>query len=281
MAGYNHSEGMSNNAVRAYNQGMFTLSKLTKSMLDDAGLGNITVAFAKWLAAEKIWEPTEYHHTGGTWYNKSDFYDLSELEELIITDFEHIEPKTNLAELQARYTNSKAKSIDKDGVRVEGEFTEWGGSRSHPQVIGHTQFTGTLRGKYIHLDKGGKKLAEGNHIKWRKIEMLTSSDNIEINATGATPLTCIKSEVSEHHDYWEEELWVTTTGQYFLKHINGINEDNIKILTKDQIIEWTINRKNELGDKATITLKFVTNARWEQNSSTKKPARKPELDFGM
>ncbi len=168
MAGYNYAEGMSNNAVRAYDVGMFTLSKLTKSMLVDAGLGGITVAFARWLAAEKIWEPAEWHHTGGSWYNKSDFYDLDMLKELIDEDFEWVRPTTNLADLRARFAARGTAPTD-DGVRVEGEFPEWGGTRKSPRVVGHTKFTGTLRGQWIHLDRGGKKRADGNHIQWTRI----------------------------------------------------------------------------------------------------------------
>jgi hypothetical protein len=153
MTGYNYYQGMSNNALDAYENGKKPLSKITAQDLKWAGWKG-TKAEAIHLAKSGFWDTSEWHHSGGTWYNRVDFYDPAELVE-----------KWEEASADSRSV-ALAQDEDADEKRVAGEYTLWSGSRKHPTVVGHESFTGTLRGDWIHLDGGGKKKASGNHIKW-------------------------------------------------------------------------------------------------------------------
>ncbi len=161
MAGYNHFAGMSNNAVAAYDAGLKPLSKITKADLVEVGL-HIPLAFARWLAKQGEWRPDEWHHSGGTWYNRVDFYDPAELARDIEGGF------LDLDALRKQYeSDKKKKKKDDDGVRVEGTYTVWGGTRRRPRKVG---FTGVKLGNWIYLDGGGKKKADGNHIQWKELK---------------------------------------------------------------------------------------------------------------
>ena len=162
MAGYDHAAGMSNNAVAAYAGGRTTLSNLTLDDLRQAGL-DIPLTFARWLAREGHWSPCEWHHTGGTWYNRSDFYDPDDLAELIN------EGELDLAALRQEYADSHAQSDNAQGVRVRGEYAVWGGPRKRPRLERWESFTGVLRGSFIYIDGGGKKKAGGNWMRYEVI----------------------------------------------------------------------------------------------------------------
>ncbi len=158
MAGYDHASGMSFNALAAYGAGKKPISRITRADLDHHDI-EIPVAFARWLAKEGHWTPAEWHHSGGTSYNKVDFYDPAELAEQIReSDF-------NIAALQTAWRSSKTPPNIKT-ARVAGSYVRFGGSRSTPRYRGRVHFTGTLVGKWIHMDDGTRKLAAGNHIKW-------------------------------------------------------------------------------------------------------------------
>ena len=154
MTGYNYAAGMSNAALDAYENGNKPLSKITALDLKLAGWHG-TKAEARRLAKSGFWHPSEWHHSGGTWYNRVDFYDPADL----VKTWEKAGPDSR----------SIALAQDEPGEekRVTGEYTIWGGSRKHPTIVGYEPFTGTLRGNWIHLDVGGKKKANGNHIKWK------------------------------------------------------------------------------------------------------------------
>ena len=77
MAGYNYYEGMSNNALDAYEDGKKPLSRITALDLKLAGWQG-TKADAMRLAKSKFWKPCEWHHSGGTWYNEVYFYAMVE-----------------------------------------------------------------------------------------------------------------------------------------------------------------------------------------------------------
>ena len=156
MAGYaNYS--MSNNAVAAYAVGCKPLSKIKAADLDGC---LHSLAFAKWLAKENHWQPSEWHHTSKE-YNQTDFYDPADLLEWW-NDLTADEQRGLLDEHAATRTNTP------DGeTRVAGTYIEWHGTRRNPKAV-ERKFTGVLRGNWIHLDDGGKKKADGNHITWRK-----------------------------------------------------------------------------------------------------------------
>lgn len=167
MAGYNGCS-MSNNAVAAYEEGKKPLSKIKASDLKEAGW-QYSLAFAKWLAKReglcgyysRIWEPSEWHHSSKM-YNKVKFYSAEDLVDAW-SELGDAAREALIAEFEIRQSPKQAKE-----VRVKGTYIEWTGSRRHPKA-NEVEFTGTISGNWIFLDNGGKKKADGNHIKWEKI----------------------------------------------------------------------------------------------------------------
>lgn len=155
MTGYDYSAGMSNRAVDAYRTGKAPLSQITLPDLRAAGWTG-TKKLAIHLAKTGVWRRDEWHHSGGTWYNRVDFYCPSTLVEL-----------WNSASDAERETWAAPKTERPVEVkRVRGHYAIFGGSRRRPQFLGNQEFTGTLSGNWILLDDGGKKKANGNHITW-------------------------------------------------------------------------------------------------------------------
>jgi hypothetical protein len=165
MAGYDYAAGMSNSAVDAYVAGRKPLSRLTLTDLRVAGWKE-TKKLAIALADSGLWRSAEWHHSGGSFYNEIDFFDPDDL-----VDFWESCDDRRKSELQDTARNGAAGSKWEvcSGVRVKGSFTVWGGSRRSPRRIGTEAFEGVLRGKWIHLDAGGKKKADGNHISFSEI----------------------------------------------------------------------------------------------------------------
>ena len=158
--GYDHDAGMSVNALRAYDDGRKPLSKITADDLKFAGWTE-TKKLAIALAKDGFWRTSEWHHSGGTWYNKVDFYDPAELVQAWeAADDTKREKLRNLVKVQ---------KSDDDAVRVKGSFPVWGGSRRRPRIVDYRSFEGTKRGNWIFLDTGGKKKANGNHITFYEI----------------------------------------------------------------------------------------------------------------
>jgi len=155
--GYDHNAGMSVNALRAYDDGRKPLSKITTDDLKFAGWTE-TKKLAVALAKDGFWRASEWHHSGGSWFNKVDFYDPAEL----VQAWEAID-ETKREKLQ-NPVKTKKNDDDDDAVRVKGSFPIWGGSRRRPRIIDYQEFLGTKRGNWIFLDAGGKKKANGNHI---------------------------------------------------------------------------------------------------------------------
>ena len=156
MSGYDYAAGMSNNAVDAYISGLKPLSRITSNDLRIAGWQG-TKKLAQSLAQSGVWQPAEWHHAS-SFYNEVNFYDPSALVEI----WAEMSPEQR-DEAEAR---AKPKAEEK-GRRVHGSFTVWGGTRRRPRNLGEQHFEGTLVGDWIQLDKGGKKKASGNHIRWR------------------------------------------------------------------------------------------------------------------
>ena len=157
MAGYSYEHGMSNGALDAYENGNKPLSKITAQDLKWAGWKG-TKSDAVRLAKSGFWQPCEWHHSGGTWYNRVDFYDPVDL----VDAWENADNAECLNALKKEEAAPEEK-------RVRGEYTIWGGTRRRPRVVGYEAFTGTLKKNWIHLDGGGKKKAGGNHIEWEVI----------------------------------------------------------------------------------------------------------------
>ena len=159
MAGYNYTEGMSNNALDAYHEGKKPLSKITIKDLKEAGWKG-TKKQALELAKNGHWKAAEWHHSGGTWYNQVSFYDPQDLQ-TIDSSISVDEPVNE----KIWYPKISRWLEDKD-YNVKGSFPIFGGSRSRPKYLGEEEFQGILKGNWIFLDDGGKKKADGNNIKW-------------------------------------------------------------------------------------------------------------------
>lgn len=159
MTGYNYALGMSNRAVQAYENGKMPLSKVTKTALIRNGIRqNITVGFAKWLLTTYI-KRCEYHHTGGTWYNTTDFYCLDSL-----ADFIKSTNANDLAEMERAFKKSKQTTQTEQEQKAIATYHVWGGSRKHPKIIDTITQEGVIRGNWIHFKNGTKKNINGNHI---------------------------------------------------------------------------------------------------------------------
>lgn len=157
MTGYSHTDGMSNRAVDAYSRGVKPLSKITARDLRDAGWTE-TLKLARFLAKWGFWARSEWHHSGGTWYNEIDFYDPEAL----------VAAWNDLTEDEREAWRNRKMDAQSEGARVEGTYAIFAGTRSRTRYAGEQPFTGTLVGNWIHLDEGGKKRANGNHIKYTK-----------------------------------------------------------------------------------------------------------------
>tara|TARA_B100000886_G_scaffold331998_1_gene284196 strand:+ start:95 stop:595 length:501 start_codon:yes stop_codon:yes gene_type:complete len=154
--GYLSDYSMSVNAAWAYEDGEKPLSKITLADLRAAGWGE-TRKLAMEYAAAGIWTPSSWHHCS-KFYNKTDFYDPRELVDLL-TD-----PAWEVDEIEKRLKLHRQKSEPTE-QKVRGrytEFTKWG-RRWHVEEF---DFTGVKRGKWIYLEKGGKKKANGKNIHW-------------------------------------------------------------------------------------------------------------------
>jgi len=157
MAGYD-GYSMSSNARDAYADGKLPLSKFKAADLKAAGWTD-TLAFARWLARKKHWRPSEWHHTSKE-FNATDFYDVADLIAWWI-DLDAAEQDA----LRQEFRTPDAAPEE----RVTGTYIEWTGTRRHPKPITH-EFAGTLRGDWIYVDGGPRKLASGRHIEYRRAE---------------------------------------------------------------------------------------------------------------
>lgn len=103
MAGYS-GYSKSINALEAEDDGLFPASICAKK------LGVSTAAI------KEILRPSEWHHTSG-WFNKTDYYDISDLSE------------EKLAALKAYKADNSVYEYQADV-----EWIEWSGSRRHPKA---------------------------------------------------------------------------------------------------------------------------------------------------
>lgn len=157
MAGYD-GFSMSNNARAAYDSGKRPLSQIKAGDLATAGWHS-TLTFAKWLARNGKWQPSEWHHTSKK-FNTTDFYDPAELVEWW--------SELTAAEQEGLMQQFRKPAPQQESThRVAGTYIEWSGSRRHPKPI-KREFTGTLCGDWIQIDGGGRKKATGNHITFKR-----------------------------------------------------------------------------------------------------------------
>ena len=166
---------MSVNAVEAYDEGRFPISRLRRQQLDDAGIPkSIPVGFARYLADTGHWKPCEFHHTGGTWFNKTDFYSTDGLADTL----DQLRDDGKLEELLTKYRaanrSKRGTAPNTEGTRVCGRYAYFTGSRRNRRRRAHwVEFTGTLRDGWVHLDTGGRKSAGS---RWIEITELSGDD---------------------------------------------------------------------------------------------------------
>ena len=171
MAGYNYRQGMSNNAVSAYDEGKTALSNVTRDLLDEHDIA-IPVWFAKTLLQTEI-GACEWHHCGGKgFYNEVDFYDIEELKFFLSTASE-----AHLAELKAQWQPKGQRNTahHESEEAVYGYWEEWGGSRNYKRVVGRVAFVGTVRADWIRLPDGKRKKASGRGLRYAPVHAI--SDN--------------------------------------------------------------------------------------------------------
>jgi len=160
--GYDYERGMSNRALEAYREGRQPLSRWTAGELRESGWKH-TLKLARHLAKAGVWHSWEWHHSGGTYFNRVYFYDAAQL----------LESWGALSEDERRrhMAECAAPKIE-DEESVEGSLalfeTRWRGGRPYSVQVGRQEFTGIKRGKWIFLDgSNAKKRASGKHISWR------------------------------------------------------------------------------------------------------------------
>ncbi len=142
MSGYCEDFSMSRRAKKAYSSGLFPLSRLEKSDLDEIEFP-YTLEFAKFLAKKDYWRASEWHHTS-KFFNETNFYSVSDLEDLINSEPEKIK---NL------YIDFKEKLLTDEMQLVRGRYPIWGGSIRKPKLLGYRHFEGILLGNWITIQK--------------------------------------------------------------------------------------------------------------------------------
>ena len=159
--GYDWDYGMSNNAVWAYEDGRRPLSRFTAQNLKNAGWKE-TKRLALALATSGFWSTTEWHHTGGDYFNKVAFYDPAALVDrwAALTDDERQEK---------REQNKPAPKTPVEEIQVKGSYAVWYKSRGRRRISHRETFQGVKRGDWIHISTGGKKNAYGRNIRWEPV----------------------------------------------------------------------------------------------------------------
>lgn len=153
MAGY-YGFSMSNNAVDAYESGERPWSKWTKGAIleevddliangveiavDRKSLGKVPVLRLKQLLLVR----SSWHHTS-SWFNATDFYEVSDARLESLTDADLIAPEPE-------------KKEEPKPERWVCEVLEWTGSRKHPKATA-VEVEGEIRGNWLYLDNGTKK----------------------------------------------------------------------------------------------------------------------------
>jgi len=157
MAGYNYSKGMSNNAANAYNNDIVPKSSITRKLLDKYGI-KLSVKVVKELISNNLIQPSEWHHSGGTWYNEVDFYSLENITNRI----------DELKEDGYDFTKT-SQTLNSEECYVKGSYSVFNRSRRRTVYVGEEDFVGIKKGNWIFF-KNTKKKASGNHINYEIIK---------------------------------------------------------------------------------------------------------------
>ena len=149
MAGYSWGNGMSNNAVLAYEFGMMPLSKWTKQKIiarvsecmDDEDI-HVSLEALKKKKKKELLElliPYEWHHTSSH-FNKTYFCDID-------IDL--------LKNLNSDASNLICAEVETKSIPVPVVVTvaNWGGSKRHPTRLKDTKHCGIKFKKYVYTRK--------------------------------------------------------------------------------------------------------------------------------
>ena len=163
---------MSNNAVRAYEEGLLPLSKITVYSLKKAGI-NLKLKEFKILANKEVIKTREWHHTSSQ-YNKTHFWDLEETQERYFFD----DADTDKMRKRAQ---SLLEEADKDNDKiVSGEFVQHQRISMKYSKSAVFKFKGVIKGNWIELiecervsgshglNLPKKKKLDGNGVKLNK-----------------------------------------------------------------------------------------------------------------
>ena len=168
MSGYDHFQGMSNNALLAYEEGRKPISRVTTVDLKNHRI-DISLNFAKYLADQNIWKTEEWHHSCGESFQKIKFYDLNVLKDLL-DDLS----KEKFTEYSNDFKKSKkTKNVEiVEQKKVRGKYTTFYKSGYRWKPWDH-DFTGIKKGNWIFLDDdNGKKKANGKNITFEYIWLI-------------------------------------------------------------------------------------------------------------
>lgn len=165
MAGY-YGHSMSNNAVRAYENGEKPLSKWTKKDIlsginimvknqeiivhfDVLLLKKVPVKVLK----QKMLYCSSWHHTS-EYYNKTDFYSINTSR---ISEFTE-------ADIQ-RFVLQKVSKEEPKEEKWRCAFLEWSGTRRHPVATEYIE-EGTVKGDWFIRTNGKKKKTSANGFRF-------------------------------------------------------------------------------------------------------------------
>ena len=161
MTGYDWDHGMSHNAMAAYESGRFPLSKISLHDLRREGwTESLKLARILAKASPPLWRTFEWHHSGGDYFNRVDFYDPGDLvaawAELSSDD-------------QAAWrAKARAPADAEPARRVSGHYRTFDFRTRRP--TGWQSFEGVKAGNWITLDSGRRKKSTGKHLTFRYID---------------------------------------------------------------------------------------------------------------
>ena len=161
MTGYDWDSGMSHNAVSAYESGRFPLSRISLHDLRRAGwAGSLKLARFLAKANPPLWRTFEWHHSGGDYFNRVNFYDPGDLVA--------VWAELSRDDQAAWRAKARAPVVVETARRVSGQYRTF--SRLSRRPTGWQAFEGVKAGNWITLDSGGRKKSAGKHVTFRYID---------------------------------------------------------------------------------------------------------------
>ena len=161
MSGYDWDHGMSHNAMAAYESGRFPLSKISLHDLRREGWTEI-LKLARFVAkaSPPLWRTFEWHHSGGDYFNRVDFYDPGDLVAAWAA--------LSQDDQSAWRAKARAPAVVETARRVAGQYRTF--SRLSRRPTGWQSFEGVKVGTWILLDSGGRKKSTGKNLTFSYID---------------------------------------------------------------------------------------------------------------